>query len=355
VSRPFLKKRSKKSGLPPGTPVYIGKEKVGKVTITIIDYDEAGFQEKEVKTIEETLSFKDKPTITWINLDGVHQLTDIEKIGTHFKIHPLVLEDIMNTGQRPKMEVFDQYIFIVLKMLRIEDEENETKTEQVSIIIAPNLVISLQESKGDVFDPIRERIRSDRGRIRKMGADYLAYALIDAIVDNYFIILEKLGEKIEDMEDELISNPSPETLQTIHSLKREMIFLRKSVWPLRELISRLERWESQLIDKSTYIYLRDLYDHTIQVIDSIETFRDMLSGMLDIYLSSVSNRMNEVMKVLTIIATIFIPLTLIAGIYGMNFRYMPELESPWAYPMVYFIMLIIGIVMLIYFRRKRWL
>lgn len=355
VTRRFLKKRSKKSGLPPGTPVYIGKEKTGKVTITIIDYDEAGFQEKEVETIEETLPFKDKPTTTWINLDGIHQLADIEKIGTHFKIHPLVLEDIMNTGQRPKLEIFDDYIFIVLKMLRYDEEENETKIEQVSIILGPSFVISLQESKGDVFDPIRERIRSDRGRIRKMGADYLAYALVDAIVDNYFIILEKLGEKIEDIEDKLVSNPSPETLQTIHMLKREMIFLRKSVWPLRELISRLERWESPLIDKSIYIYLRDLYDHTIQVIDAIETFRDMLSGMLDIYLSSVSNRMNEVMKVLTIIATIFMPLTLIAGIYGMNFRYMPELKSPWGYPLVYVVMLIIGVIMLIYFRRKKWL
>jgi magnesium transporter len=240
-------------------------------------------------------------------------------------------------------------------MLRYDEVENETKIEQVSIILGPNFVISLQESKGDVFDAIRERVRSDRGRIRKMAADYLAYALIDAVVDNYFIILEKLGEEIEDMEDELVSNPSPETLQNIHRLKREMIFLRKSVWPLRELISRLERWESPLIDKSIYIYLRDLYDHTIQVIDAIETFRDMLSGMLDIYLSSVSNRMNEVMKVLTIIATIFIPLTLIAGIYGMNFRYMPELESPWGYPIVYIVMLTIGVIMLIYFRRKKWL
>lgn len=288
-------------------------------------------------------------------MDGVHQLADIEKIGTHFKIHPLVLEDIMNTGQRPKIEIFDDYIFIVLKMLRYDEAENETKIEQVSIILGSNFVISLQESKGDVFDSIRERIRSDRGRIRKMGADYLAYTLIDAVVDNYFVILEKLGEEIEDIEDELVSNPSPETLQTIHSLKREMIFLRKSVWPLRELISRLERWESPLIDKSIYIYLRDLYDHTIQVIDAIETFRDMLSGMLDIYLSSISNRMNEVMKVLTIIATIFIPLTLIAGIYGMNFTYMPELKSPWGYPMVYVVMLAIGVVMLIYFRRKKWL
>jgi magnesium transporter len=335
--------------------VYIGKRKVDKVKITIIDYDEEQFQEKEVETIDKVFPFSDKSTATWINLDGIHQVDNIEKIGKHFKIHPLVLEDIMNTGQRPKMEDFNNYLFLVLKMLRYDEEENETKTEQVSLILSSNYVISFQESEGDVFDPIRERIRTDRGRIRKMGVDYLAYSLIDAIVDNYFMVLEKIGEKIEDIEDELVKNPTPEVLHTIHHLKRELIFLRKSVWPLREVISRLERWESPLIDKSIDIYLRDVYDHTIQVIDALETFRDMLSGMLDIYLSSVSNRMNEVMKVLTIIATIFIPLTLVAGIYGMNFKYMPELDWFWGYPMVYTVMLAVSAVMLVYFRRKKWL
>jgi len=325
------------------------------VKITIIDYDEEKFQEKEVETIDEVFPFSDKSTATWINLDGIHQVDSIEKIGKHFKIHPLVLEDIMNTGQRPKMEDFNNYLFLVLKMLSYDEEENETKTEQVSLILSSNYVISFQESEGDVFDPIRERIRTDRGRIRKMGVDYLAYSLIDAIVDNYFMVLEKIGEKIEDIEDELVKNPTPEVLHTIHRLKRELIFLRKSVWPLREVISRLERWESPLIDKSIDIYLRDVYDHTIQVIDALETFRDMLSGMLDIYLSSVSNRMNEVMKVLTIIATIFIPLTLVAGIYGMNFKYMPELDWVWGYPMVYTVMLAVSAVMLVYFRRKKWL
>ncbi len=261
----------------------------------------------------------------------------------------------MHTGQRPKMEDFENFLFIVLKMFQYDENETQTKTEQISLIIGSNYLISFQEDEGDVFDLIRERIRTDRGRIRKMGSDYLAYSLIDAIVDNYFTVLEKIGESIEDIEDELIKNPTPEILQKIHTLKRELIFLRKSVWPLRELISRLERWESQLIDKSIDIYLRDVYDHTIQVIDALETFRDMLSGMLDIYLTSASNRMNEVMKVLTIIATIFIPLTLVAGIYGMNFKYMPELDSPWGYPMVYVVMLIISLVMLIYFRRKKWL
>jgi magnesium transporter len=308
-----------------------------------------------VKTIDECFPLKDQPIITWINIDGVHKLDNIEKVGKHLKIHPLVLEDIVHTGQRPKMEDFNDYLFVVLQMLQYNEKENETKTEQVSIILGANYVISFQEDEGDVFDLIRERILNDRGRIRRMGADYLAYSLLDAIVDNYFMVLEKIGEKIEDIEDELIKNPAQEVLHAIHSLKRELVFLRKSVWPLREVISRLERWDSHLIDKSMDIYLRDVYDHTIQVIDALETFRDMLSGMLDIYLSSVSNRMNEVMKVLTIIATIFIPLTLITGIYGMNFKYMPELDWSWGYPMVYIAMLIVSGVMLVYFRRKRWL
>jgi magnesium transporter len=240
-------------------------------------------------------------------------------------------------------------------MLYYDDITNEINSEQVSIIFGQNFVISFQEKEGDVFNPIREMIRTGKGRIRKMGADYLAYSLIDAIVDSYFIILEKLGENIEDIEDTMIANPTPETLQAIHRLKRKMILLRKSVWPLREVVSAIERSDSSLIQKPTRIYLKDVYDHTIQVIDTVETFRDVLSGMLDVYLSSISNKMNEIMKVLTIIATIFIPLTFIAGVYGMNFEYMPELKWQWGYPVIWFVMLIIGISMLAYFRKKKWL
>jgi len=350
-----IKKISKKAGLPPGSLVPIGKKKTSKVKITIIDYDKIQFIEKEAKKIEEVFPFKDKPTVTWVNIDGVHQPDVIEKLGKEFNFHPLMLEDIVNTEQRPKIEDFVDYIFIVLKMLHYDEKKNEVNSEQVSIILGPNYVISFQESEGDVFDPIRERIRLKKGRIKNMGPDYLAYALIDAIVDNYFIILEKFGERIEFLEEELVTNPTPKTLQIIHNSKREMITLRKSIWPLREVISRLERGESSLVHKSTFIYLRDVYDHTIQIIDTVETFRDMISGMLDIYLSSVSNKMNEVMKVLTIIATIFIPLTLIAGIYGMNFKYMPELEWRWGYPIVWLVMAAVTILMLAYFRRKKWL
>jgi magnesium transporter len=350
-----VKKRSTKTGLPPGALIHIGEKKAELVKINILDYDEIQFEEKDARTIEECFPFKDKPTITWMNIDGLHQVDIIEKIGKNFDFHPLLLEDILNTEQRPKIEDFETHIYLVLKMLYYNDKTNEINSEQVSIIFGQNFVISFQEKEGDVFNPIRERIRTGKGRIRKMGADYLAYSLIDAIVDSYFIILEKLGENIEDVEETMIANPTPETLHAIHRLKRKMISLRKSVWPLREVVSALERSDSSLIQDSTRIYLKDVYDHTIQVIDTVETFRDVLSGMLDVYLSSISNKMNEIMKVLTIIATIFIPLTFIAGVYGMNFEFMPELKWQWGYPVIWFVMLTIGISMVFYFRKKKWL
>ena len=349
------KKRSKKAGLPPGTLVHIGEKKKEKVKITIIDYHEKEFVEKEARTVEECFPFKEKPTVTWINVDGVHDLEIIEKIGSHFGFHPLTLEDIANTTQRPKIEDFGDYIFLILRMLSYDEKKNEVKSEQVSLILGSNFVISFQEDVGDVFDPVRERIRKGKGRLRKMGADYLAYTLIDSIVDNYFLILEKLGEKIEFLEEELVTDPKTETLQEIHNLKREMIFLRKSVWPLREVISGLERSESDLIKESTGIFLKDVYDHTIQVMDTVETYRDVLSGMLETYLSSISNRMNQVMKVLTVIATIFIPLTFIVGIYGMNFKYMPELEWRWGYLIIWLAMIGVAIFMIFHFKRKKWL
>ncbi|OFW47815.1 MAG: magnesium and cobalt transport protein CorA [Actinobacteria bacterium RBG_13_35_12] len=351
----LVKKRSKKTGLPPGALIHIGDKKTENVEITLIDYDEAQYQEREIKKIEECFPFKDKPVVTWLNINGIHDAEIMEKIGEYFGLHPLLLEDIMNTDQRPKIEDFGDYIFIILKMIYNNEKKNEIEIEQVSLILGLNFVISFQEKEGDVFNSIRERIRRGKGKMRKSGADYLAYSLMDAIVDSYFLILEGTGEKIEEMEEKLIANPTPKTLQGIHNLKRDMIFLRKSVWPLREVISGLERTESSLIEESTGIYLRDVYDHSIQVIDTIETFRDMISGMLDIYLSSISNKMNEVMKLLTIIATIFIPLTFIAGIYGMNFAYMPELQWRWGYFGVLFIMAVVSITMLIYFRKKKWL
>ena len=351
----LIKKISSNVGLPPGTLVYTGEKRTEKVKISLIDYGEKKYEEHEIDKIEECIPFKNKPSVTWINIDGIHQVDIIEEIGKCFDLHPLVMEDIVNSEQRPKIEDLENYLFLVVKMLQYDEKEQNIKAEQVSLILGSTYVISFQEREGDVFNIIRKRIKEGKGLIRKKDSDYLAYALIDSIVDNYFSILEKMGEKIEDIEGEVITNPSPETLQSIYSLKREMISLRKSVWPLREIINRMERGEMKLITKPTELFLRDVYEHTIHIIDTIESFRDMISGLLDIYLSSISNKMNEVMKVLTIIATIFIPLTFIAGVYGMNFQNMPELEWKFSYFIVILIMFFIGLCMVWYFRRKKWL
>jgi magnesium transporter len=351
----LIKQRSKKAGLSPGTLVHIGEKRAEKTRIRIIEYDEKNFQEREVTGIEECFPLKDAPNLTWINIDGIHQAEIIETLGKHFGLHPLLQEDILNTDQRPKVEDHDDHLFIVLKMLHYDDKKQEVIIEQVSIILGSQFAISLHEGDGDIFSLIQARIRNKIGRHRKMGADYLAYTLVDAIVDQYFIVLEKLGERIELIEEALVTNPTQETIKEIHTLKRELIFLRKSVWPLREVVNTLEREEPPLIHASVAPYLRDVYDHTIQVIDTIETFRDMVSGMLDIYLSSVSNKMNEVMKVLTVIATIFIPLTFIVGVYGMNFKYMPELEWSWGYFVIWGFMIVVALGMLTYFWKKKWL
>lgn len=293
--------------------------------------------------------------MTWINIDCLHQVDILEKIGACYGFHPLVLEDILS-DQRPKVEDYDDYIFIVLKMLyyKKEIEEESINSDQASLILGPNFVVSFTEKEADVFKPLQDRLRTGKGRIRKSGADYLAYSMIDAVVDQYFVVLEKLGEKFEDLEDQIVVNPEPTSLSTIYKMKRDMLFLRKSVWPLREAISSLQRLDSPLISESTKIYLRDVYDHTIQVIENVETFRDMSASLLDTYLSSLSNRLNEVMKVLTVISTIFIPLTFIVGLYGMNFKYMPEIESPWGYPSVIALMIVVALVMLTYFKKRKW-
>ena len=352
----LFKKKSKKKGMAPGEVVYMGDKKTEKVRLTVIDYDENNFQEKQLEKVDDCFPFRDTASISWINIDGIHDAELVKKIGAHFNMHSLIMEDIVTLGQRPKIDIFDEHIFLVLKMMSYDEKTNEVQTEQVSIVFGKNFVISFQESDAwDVFNAIRERIRTNKGKIRKMGADYLAYSLVDSIVDNYFMILEKVGEKTEYLEEELIDNPKPKTLQAIHKLKREVIFLRKSVWPLREIINSMTREESALITATTEIYFRDVYDHTIQVIDAVETVRDILSEMVDIYLSSISNKMNSVMKVLTIIATIFMPLTFIVGVYGTNFKYFPELEWKYGYFMMWSIMILITLGMLYFFRRKGWL
>jgi magnesium transporter len=348
------KKRSAKTGLPPGSLIHIGQLHAEKAKITLCEYDESHFQEREISTLEGITSPAAESAVTWLHIDGLQEIRLLEQMGGNFHLHPLTLEDILNTEQRPKSEDHGDYLYIVLRLFH-EGDDGALVPEQVSIVLGANWLISLQETEGQLVTPIRERLRNEKGHLRKSGADYLAHALVDAIVDSYFIILDKFGEKIENLEDALVGRPSPQTLPAIQALKREIILLRKSVWPLREMVGSLARSDSPLIRRPSVIYFRDVYDHAVQVIDTIETYRDMLSGMLDIYLSSISNRMNEIMKVLTIIATVFMPLTFLAGVYGMNFKHMPELEWHLGYFAVWSVMIIIAIVMLIFFRRKKWL
>jgi magnesium transporter len=350
-------RRAKKLGLSPGTLVATSDKKRGKTVLTVIDYDPDRIEEKVLEKASDTFSYKERASISWINIDGVYDPEVIQTIGTHYDLHPLTLEDVLNTDQRPRIENMGHYIYIVLRMLYFSNENKDIASEQVSIVIGKQFLLTFQEEErtGDCFNFVRERLRNNRGRLRKLGTDYLAYALIDAIVDYYFVILEELGERIEKLEKQLISDPSSEILSELYSLKRSMLSLRRSVWPLRELLHGFEQEESELISESTSVYLKDVYSHAVQIIDNIEILRETLASMLEIYLSSVSYKLNSVMKVLTIAATIFMPLTFISSIYGMNFKYMPELDWHYGYPLSLALMLFVGLGMLVYFRIKRWL
>jgi magnesium transporter len=322
----------------------------------VLTYSEKEAKDVEVESVEEIRSLMGTEAKSWVIVEGLAEIEPLRKLGRAFGLDNLVLEDVLATDQRPKTETYDDYTYIVLKVVHYDAEDKSIDLEQISLVLGPNYLISIQEKKDDVFDPIRDWIRDDKGSIRKLSASYLAYALIDAVIDHYFIALEQLGEEIENLEGELMNNPTQKTLQSIQKLKFAMIILRKSIWPLREVVGHLERQEP--LEPSTephHRYLRDIYDHTMRVMDTIETSRDLLSGMLDIYLSSVSNKMNDIMKILTIISTIFIPLSLLTGWYGMNFTFMPELEHPMAYPSLLIGMLIMGLVMMAYFRRKGWI
>jgi magnesium transporter len=346
--------RSKKAGLPPGTMVHVGERRVEQVRIRRIRYDEQHYEDLDLAAGQQLAPPPDEPQITWISVVGLHQVEVIEAIGKEFGIHPLALEDIVHAGQRPKLDDYERQLFIVLNALEAVNDQH-IAVEQVSLLVGPNYVVSFQEHDSALFDPVRERVKAGKGRCRKLGADYLAYALLDTVVDHYFVVLERFSEVTERLEETLIQHPDPNALGTLHALKRQMILLRKSIWPLREVVSGLQRVESPLITDATQLYLRDVYDHTVRVIDTIETLRDLLSGMLDIYLSGLSYRLNDVMKMLTVIATIFIPLTFLTSIYGMNFADMPELKWRWGYPAVWLLMVTVGGGMVYYFRKKRWL
>ncbi|MBL6965999.1 MAG: magnesium/cobalt transporter CorA [Anaerolineales bacterium] len=342
-------------GYAPGTLVSVAREELRPLLLTVCEYGrEQDAVERHVDTIADCLPFAPHADVTWLSVGGSHPVDVLEAIGKYLDIHPLALEDILDTSQRPKMEDFERYLFIELNMLLWDQDHAQVESEQVSLIMGDKYVITFQSCENGVFDSVRMRILEGKSRLTKQGADYLAYSLVDAIVDHYFVVLENLGDQIEFLEEALITHADPNTLQSIHELKRELIFLRKSVWPLREVIGALERGETPLFKETSLIYLRDVYDHTIQIIDTVETFRDMVSGMLDIYLSSISNRMNEVMKVLTIISTIFIPMSFFTGLYGMNFVNMPELQWQWGYFALLSFLGLTFIGMLVFFKHKEW-
>jgi magnesium transporter len=349
----LLQKRSRKTGLPPGTLVHIGEKKPAKVTIAAFNY--AGARCDELQDLSpNALSPPTDASVTWVDIGGVHNMEVLESLGKQFHLHSLLLEDIANTDQRPKLDDYETCLFMVLKMLSVTDQQ-EIVVEQVSLVLGQNFILSFQENGADVFTSVRDRLRGGKGRLRQSGADYLLHALVDAIVDHYFEVLEVLGEKIETLQDLVVSDPKPETLHKIHALKRQLMFLRRAVWPLREAANNLSRSESPFLHESTKVFFRDVYDHVVQIVDTIETLREMVSAGLDIYLSSISYRSNSVMKVLTIITTIFMPLTFIVGIYGMNFEHMPELKWEWGYPLVLGVLVVIAIIMLGFFKRKKWM
>ncbi len=355
MSRKKKLRRRSRPGSPPGTLVYIGKDRPVHTRVTVLDYGPDHLNEETTKQVDSAVRVANGESVTWINVEGLQETDLIAEFGEKFHLHPLLLEDILNTDHRPKAEFYTEHVFFVLRMLWFGDDKTELHSEQVSLVLGKGYVVSFQEAPGDVFEPVRARLRMGHQRIRSMGADYLFYALIDAVVDHYFLVLERMDDRSERLEAEVFGDFQRETLREVQKLKADLVPLRRAIWPLREALSTLVRDENPLIRADARVFLRDVYDHAVQVLDTVEALRDTSSSLLDIYLSAVSNRMNEVMKVLTVIATIFIPLTFIAGVYGMNFDYMPELHVHWAYPALWGIFLAITFVMIIYFKRRNWL
>jgi magnesium transporter len=352
ISRP---KFGQKAGLAPGTLAYTGELRQFEPWIDLIRFNEELFEEKHRIGIAELRREQAASNqVVWINITGIHQPELVQQIGQLFNLHGLVMEDIVHPNQRPKLDEYDEYLYVVGKMIQYHPQNGEINSEQLSIVLRENTLITFIEDAGDLFEQVRDRIRKGNQKIRKSGADYLVYSLLDSMVDNYFVVLESIGDHLEDLEIRLLEDPKTEVLQELHKAKRDLIYLRKFIWPLREVISLLSKGDSLLLKGNTTLYLRDVYDHCIHVIDTLETFRDVSSGLMDVYLSSISNKMNSVMKTLTIIATIFIPLTFIVGVYGMNFDAMPELHYNWAYPAVWAVMVGIAGSMLIWFRKNRW-
>lgn len=350
----LFSKKLRPVGLPPGSLLFPDQQEK-KISLSIIEYSEDRFIEKGDVSIQECLQYIESPTMTWIQVYGVSNPAMIASIGKHFNFHALVLEDILTTGQRSKLDVYQDQVFMVVRYLKYLDTTQSIEDEQISVVFGTNYLISFQESKQDIFLPVKERLKNGSQRIRSQGSDYLAYTLLDTIIDYYFVVLEKVDGNLDQLEAELTLQPRPLTLQKIQHTKKNMIILRKAVWPMRDLVNRFLRLESSLVNPTTELYLHDAYDHIVQIIDIIESFRDVVSGMIDVYLSNINIRTNDIMKVLTIVSTIFVPLTFLSSLYGMNFDYMPELHAKWAYPILISLMLSVAGGMLLFFRHKKWI
>jgi magnesium transporter len=351
----LIRRRTTRPGSDPGTLVLPGPPPEEKARLTLIEYSAERLRESGETPGVDAIPPPDPDAVLWLNLEGLHDLELIRALGARFSLHPLVLEDIVTPGQRPKLEDHGDYLYVVLPMLSLDPSSGNVRDEQISIVLGSGYVLTFQERAGDDFDAVRERIHNPTARIRGLRADYLAYALVDAVVDHYFTILEAIGDAAERVEADVVERPGPATIHRLHALKREMLLVRRAVWPVRDMVNALLRSESPLIAEPTRVYLRDVYDHAIRIIDTVEVLRDVIGGIMDLYLTSLSQRTNEVMKTLTVIASIFIPLTFIAGVYGMNFEFMPELHWRWSYPALLALMLMLSLGMLWLFRRRGWM
>ncbi|GAA5032364.1 cobalt/magnesium transport protein CorA [Marivirga lumbricoides] len=353
--RGMFRDSHKRAGLPPGQPFYTGVRTDIPFSISVFSYSATDIIEKENISIEELKALSDSEKYLWVNIEGIHHVDEVKSICDFYEIHPLTMEDILSVEQRPQIDESENYLFIALKMLQFDQENRKTLGEQVSFILRENMVITFQEKKGDTFEAVRVRLRAGKGRIRNGGSDYLLYALIDTVVDNYFVVLEKFGDELEEIEERIMLEGRKRDFSMLYELKREMIHIRRSVWPLREVVSKLERDDIKLVKKSTRVYIRDVYDHTIQAIDSVETYRDFISSLSDLYQSVISNKLNEVMKTLTILSAIFIPLTFIAGVYGINFENVPEFSWDYGYAYFWGLIIVVGGLTGLIFKIKRWI
>jgi len=352
----LFKRRTAPVGTPPGTLLPQHEKAHTTMSVRVMDYSPDACHVLKSVSLEDTYQLRDSGTVSWIDIEGVRDTEALAKFGDHFGLHPLVLEDILNTHQRPKLEEYENYFYIVARMLIAGKQPTDAvHSEQVSFILGKNFLITFQEIPGDVFDPVRHRVQQGHGRSRNSGSDYLLYALLDAIVDNYFVLLQSIADRIETVEQSIVWKPEREDLDRIHKLRRELVYMRRNVWPLRDVVASLDRSDSELVANETRVYLRDLHDHVVQVIDAIENFRDVLMSLQDLYMSGISNRTNEIIRVLTIISTIFVPLTFLAGVYGMNFHYFPELAWKWSYLGFWVVSIVIAVSLIAFLRRRNWL